>query len=212
MCIDLIPVFRKIIENEQNESVMVSYIESYGVKGVFIIIGLQAFQVFTAVLPAMPIQILAGLCYGVIYGSLISLIGYVLGHMIIFTMARNLVNVLMPYYQTRKFKNRNKYTNVGFVRKSKHPKLLAFLLYVIPGIPNGILPYIFSKSSISPWGFLLSIAFASIPGILISTVLGSRLSQGDFLTSVLLVLFSLIIIGLVVVFKDRINRKIEEIQ
>lgn len=202
LCIDLIPVFKKVMENGQNESVMVNYIESYGVKGIFIIMFLQIFQVFSAVLPAMPVQILAGLCYGIGYGSVISIIGYTLGHMIIFIIARKLGSALMNLNQTRKF---------NFVGKSKNPKLLAFLLYVIPGIPNGILPYIFSKSDITPREFLLSVTLASIPGILISTVLGSRLSKGDFLTSVLLLLLCVIIIILVVVFKAKINKKIEKI-
>lgn len=202
LCIDLVPVFQKVMENGQNESVMVSYIESYGVKGIFIIMFLQVFQVLSAVLPAMPVQILAGLCYGIVYGSVISIIGYALGHMLIFIIARKLGSALMPLNQTRKF---------NFVGKSKNPKLLAFLLYVIPGIPNGILPYIFSKSDITPGEFLLSVTLASIPGILISTVLGSRLSQGDFLTSLFLLLLCVIIIVLVVVFRGKINKKIEKI-
>ncbi|MDV3426247.1 MAG: VTT domain-containing protein [Bacillota bacterium] len=201
LCIDLIPIFQKVMENGQNESVMVSYIESYGVKGIFIIMFLQIFQVFSAVLPAMPVQILAGLCYGIGYGSVISIIGYTLGHLIIFIIARKLGNALMPLSQTRKF---------NFVRKARNPKLLAFLLYVIPGIPNGILPYIFSKSDITPGEFLLSVALASIPGILISTVLGSRLSKGDFLTSLLLLLLCVMIIILVVIFRVKINKKIEK--
>jgi len=210
MCIDLIPVFQKVMENKQNESVMVSYIESYGVKGVFIIICLQIFQVFSAILPAMPVQVLAGLCYGIVYGSIISIIGYSLGHMIIFILARKLGNVLMLFYQAGKIKHKSNNLNVYFIRKSKRPKLLAFLLYAIPGIPNGIFPYIFSKSDITPGEFLLSVTLASIPGVLISTLLGSRLSKGDFLTPVLLLLFCATIIGLVVVFRAKINKKIEK--
>lgn len=210
MCIDLIPVFQKIMENKQNESVMVNYIDSYGIKGVFIIICLQVFQVASLVLPAMPVQVLAGLCYGIVYGTIISIIGFSAGHIIIFLLARNLGNILMPLYRTREFKYKNKYINVNIIRKSRRPMLLAFLLYIIPGIPNGILPYIFSKSDITTGEFLFSVILAGIPGILISTVLGSRLSKGDFLSALLLLLFCVIIIFIVVVFRAKINKKIEK--
>lgn len=210
MYIDLIPVFQKIMENKQNESVMVNYIDSYGIKGVFIIICLQVFQVASLVLPAMPVQVLAGLCYGIVYGTIISIIGFSAGHIIIFLLARNLGNILMPLYRTREFKYKNKYINVNIIRKSRRPMLLAFLLYIIPGIPNGILPYIFSKSDITTGEFLFSVILAGIPGILISTVLGSRLSKGDFLSALLLLLFCVIIVFIVVVFRAKINKKIEK--
>lgn len=158
----------------------------------------------------MPVQILAGLCYGIVCGSIISIIGYSLGHMIIFILAIKLGNVLVPFYQIGKVKHKSKYINANFIRKSKRPKLLAFLLYAIPGIPNGIFPYIFSKSDIIPGEFLLSVALASNPGVLISTLLGSRLSKGDFLASVLLLLLCAAAIGLVIAFRAKINKKIEK--
>ena len=84
MVVDLLPLLRQVAANAGDESKIVKYIASYGFKGVPILIGLQALQVITAVIPSAAIQLLTGLCYGVWWGTLINLVGCVLGNLIIF--------------------------------------------------------------------------------------------------------------------------------
>ena len=84
MVVDLLPLLKQVAANAGDESKIVEYISSYGFKGVPILIGLQALQVITAVIPSAAIQVLTGLCYGVWWGTLINLVGCVLGNLIIF--------------------------------------------------------------------------------------------------------------------------------
>ena len=60
------------------------YIIRGGNKGVFSIIGLQALQAILVFVPSAMVQILAGLTYGVLWGSIMSLVGFALGNTVIF--------------------------------------------------------------------------------------------------------------------------------
>lgn len=73
MLISLLPLLTIIVQHIKNENVVISDITNYGIKGVFILMAMQILQVVTFILPSVPIQILAGLTFGSLYGLLISL-------------------------------------------------------------------------------------------------------------------------------------------
>ncbi|MCL2335959.1 MAG: hypothetical protein FWC60_00885, partial [Firmicutes bacterium] len=57
MVIQLLPLIKGIIANIGNESNMVEHINAYGLKGIPILIGLQALQIIIAFVPAAAVQI-----------------------------------------------------------------------------------------------------------------------------------------------------------
>jgi len=81
---------------------------------------------------------------------------------------------------------------------------MAFLLFLIPGIPNGILPYIFAKSRITLPRYLLAILLAGTPAILICTLVGERIADGDIYTAAIVFGIFVIIALLVLVLRSRI--------
>ena len=103
---------------------MTSYISAYGAEGVPVLIGLSALQViFLAVLPAAGIQILAGLCYGVWLGALISLTGLVLGNAVVFLAVRHFGRVLAPFlrHSSQKSQKKNRLLSVETLRSLPKP-------------------------------------------------------------------------------------------
>lgn len=72
---DLFPLVMEIIKDKSDEAKMVHYMDAYGAKGVPILMGLQILQIVLVVIPAQPIQILIGLCYGVWLGLIIGVVG-----------------------------------------------------------------------------------------------------------------------------------------
>jgi uncharacterized membrane protein YdjX (TVP38/TMEM64 family) len=210
LLVDLIPLLKKVVSDAHDESKMIDYIHAYGVKGVPILGGLQALQVMLTVIPAAAIQILSGLCYGILYGTLICIVGNVIGNMIVFIAVRQVRNTFSTLFKERSSEPKKQhFLSVATLNKMKHPEYIAFFFYLIPGIPNGILPYIFARTHISIGKYLLSVSAASVPSVLLCTWLGERISKGDFLTAVILASVFVLIIVFVLIFKRRIMSKIE---
>ena len=63
LTIYLFPMARNLFD-EQGREVFKEEIQSSGVRGIFILLGLQGVQILLPILPGEPIEILAGMCYG----------------------------------------------------------------------------------------------------------------------------------------------------
>lgn len=209
LLIDLIPILVQVVKDHSDESRMVSYIDAYGSKGMFLIIGLQALQVIVAFIPAAIIQVLAGLCYGVWGGAALCIVGYILGNVVVFVALRQFGQVLGPLFP-RKSKpkkvasSKQKKFSLQRITQMEHPQRAAFLLYLIPGIPNGILPYLFARSKITFLQYLVAVVSASVPSVLLCTWLGERLSKGDWLSAILIAVAVVALAGIALLFKNKI--------
>lgn len=194
LCVALIPLLEAVARNIGNEEVMVSRIAEYGSGGAFVLMGLHIIQVVTMFFPSGAIQILAGLCYGTWLAVLICYVGYMLGNIIVFTSVRLLGNAVRPYIEKKEQKGSAIFARI---KNTDRPELYAFLLYLIPGIPNGFLPYFFATTKITLPRFLMSISAGCIPAIILCAFLGDKLSGGNF--TVILILFGVIAVLSVVV-------------
>lgn len=211
MFIDLIPVLENISAHIQNEAELTSYIKNYGAKGIPIIIALQALQVITTVFPSAAIQILAGLSYGIFNGMLLCLAGYILGNSLVFVIVREVDKTFFPVLpKFNRIKPKKLKWDFSFLKESKHAAFLAFMLFLIPGIPNGILPYLFARTKISLPRYLLSISLAGIPSILLCSFMGERISKGDTRSALLILCFLLLIALIVVIFRKQIISSLKQ--
>jgi uncharacterized membrane protein YdjX (TVP38/TMEM64 family) len=210
MLVELIPLLREVLKDSKNEQLMIKYIDAYGAKGAPILIGLQALQVILTVVPAAAIQLLSGLCYGIWRGAIICIVGSVLGNFIVFSFIRQARSAFGSLFKERaKEAKPIKKLSVANLNRMKHPEYVAFFLCLIPGLPNGVLPYIFAESKVSIGRYILSIAAASVPSVLIFTWLGERLSKGDFKTAIILAAVFMVILVVVLIFKRKIMARIE---
>jgi uncharacterized membrane protein YdjX (TVP38/TMEM64 family) len=105
---------------------------------------------------------------------------------------------------------KQRFLSVATLNHLKHPEYISFFFYLIPGIPNGILPYIFARTRISIGKYLLSVSAASIPSVLLMTWLGERISKGDYKTAIILAAIFVVILTIVLIFRKKITNKIEQ--
>lgn len=202
MVVDLLPLLKEIVSNAGDETQMVQYIDSYGMKGVPILMGLQALQIIIAVIPSLVIQVLTGLCYGVWWGTLINLAGCVFGNLLVFISVRQLKNLLAPAVE--RMSKRKEMQYIGKLSQIRKPELIAFAFFLIPGIPNGIMPYIFARTNISTGKYILAILAGSIPSTFICTYMGDRLSKGSYTAAVIIAVVVAVIICVVFKYKNKI--------
>lgn len=202
---DLLPLLRQVMSDAENETEMIQYIKAYGAKGVPILMGLQFLQVMIPFFPASPIQVLGGLCYGVFLGSLLCLIGFIAGHSFLFLAVRKVGDAFLPQ-KTRwgaKMEN-NKMLGRILSKNTLRPEIMVFLLYLIPMFPNGMLPFVFSRTRVKYKNYLLYMVAAMVPSTVVCTMVGDRLAAGELMAAVIIGGIFFLFMGLVFIFKNKI--------
>ena len=206
LVIHLYPLGKEIIANAGDETQVVNYIESYGVKGVPILLGLEALQIIVAFIPEAAVNVLSGLCYGVWWGALISIAGILLGNVLVFAALRQLKNLFAPLF--KKKRRREGDLTPEAVSRLKRPELIAFFLFLIPCIPNGIVPYVFAQTKIPLPRYLLAVAAGLVPSTFLCTFLGDRLADGHYTAAIVIAAVFLVVTVVALVFRKKLMAKL----
>ncbi|MBP1920718.1 TVP38/TMEM64 family protein [Youngiibacter multivorans] len=201
LTINLLPLLKTISDNISDDEMLAKEIREYGFKGVVIMSGLQVLQIITIVFPSAAVQILAGLTYGILSGLVISLAGYIVADTLIFILVRRLgatfdFHIAKPKWRVK--------LDESILKNADSYGWIAFMMYLIPGIPNGILPYIFARSDIPLHRFLLLNVIALSPSILMCSIVGERIAKGDYTTAVAVTLIQVMLAVLGYVYRDKI--------
>lgn len=147
-------------------------IDNSGVLGVLTLFGLQLAQIFLIIVPGEPIEILAGMCYGSVWGT-------------VFIMASAAIVSISIYLLVRKFGKKFVYDfcdekKVSKIENSKlfqNPKKIEFImliLFLLPGTPKDLLVYVAGLLPIKPSRFILISTFARFLSVISSTLAGDN--------------------------------------
>ncbi|MCL1835488.1 MAG: VTT domain-containing protein [Oscillospiraceae bacterium] len=230
MAADLYPLIKGVITSTDDEHGMASYISSYGARGVPILLCLGALQIIIAFIPSAAIQLLTGLCYGVWLGAAINLGGCILGNIFIIVAIRQLKNVFAPFTRKKAAKaegdtgateasagageaspqpqsKRRRVRNalsLERLSKVKRPEMIAFCFFLIPGIPNGFVPYVFATTDIPLRKYIPAVAAGCVPSTFMCVIVGDRLRAGDKATVIVMAAIIIAVMAVVLIFKNRI--------
>lgn len=151
------------------------WMQQQGVWGKLAFIGMMAFQILVAVIPGEPLEIGAGYAFGVWEGTLLCLLGALLGSVILFLLVRRLG---LPFVTL--FVPEEKLSSLKFLRDTKRLNLALYLLFLIPGTPKDLMTFAvgLTPMKLSFWCFLTMTA--RIPSVITSTIGGDALSQQDY--------------------------------
>ena len=155
-----------------------AFLEQYGWKGHFVLLGLQCAQVFIALIPGEVVELAAGFAYGGIEGTLICLAGVAAASSLIFLLVKK---AGAPLVET--IISREKIQELRFINSENKLKRLIFLLFLIPGTPKDLLTYFVGLTDITLSQFLSISLIARIPSVISSTVCGQMLADKDYLTA-----------------------------
>lgn len=156
-------------------------LESLGIGGWVAFLGIQVIQVVVAMIPGEPIEILAGILYGPLWGTLACMLGIFIGSIIVYLLVRKLG---MPIVSI--FIDPEKFQNLRILQDERRFERIAFLLFFIPGTPKDLLTWAAGLIHIRPLRFFILSTIARLPSILTSTLAGTTLLSGDFSTTVLI--------------------------
>ncbi len=199
----------KLIEYLQNDDVdgLTSYIRSEGNLGELILIGVQALETFSIVLPSLPVYICAGLIFGKLEGILICYITNLVLNAIMFKFARRGGQIGRERIANSKNVKTNKM--IEKVLNMKNPEKAMIFLYIIPVIPNGLIPTLAAQTSIKFSHFIGELALFCLPSISICVICGDALLSIDWSKAIPILIALIAVAVLVYVFKNRITGWIE---
>lgn len=179
-------VGRPMIELMQEPDKFRAWVDSNGILGKAGFSLMMAFQVVIAVIPGEPLEIGAGYAFGAVWGTILCLLGTVIGSTVVFLVVKKWgIKVLNLFFSSEKIKN------LKFLQNERRLNLLAFILFFIPGTPKDILTYVFALTDIKLGHWLLLTTVARIPSVITSTIGGSALGEQNYSFAIIVFVITL---------------------
>jgi len=165
-----------------------------------VFIGLQILQVMAAPLPGELIQIAGGYVFGVLTGTLLSLVGILLGSLMAFYLAR-----WLGYPLLQALISQEKLEHFHDLLNTNRAEVIVFVLFLVPGAPKDILTFIAGATPIPSGHFFLAAMLGRFPGILVSAFIGAQLEKHQYFLAGVLGLAAATIFLLGIIYHDRLT-------
>lgn len=185
----------KDISTKEGQIQFKEKIDNLGIVGMLILFGLEVAQIFFVVIPGEPLEILAGMCYGSIGGTIFITLSVFITTTILFFLVRKYGRKFV--YESFKKEKIDKIENSKILKNPKKVEIILIILFLIPGTPKDLLVYIGGLLPVRPLRFILISTFARFPSVISSTIVGSRLAQGDIKTSAIVYAVTFIITAII---------------
>lgn len=151
------------------------WVDSAGIWGRLLFVGMVVLQVVVAFIPGEPIELVAGYAFGFWEGSFLTLAGFLIGSWIVFVLVRKFGMKLVEV-----FFSKNKLEEIKFLQNPKKTKLISFLLMLIPGTPKDMLSYFAGLTKLTTLEWLAIVAIGRIPSLITSTITGAAMGEENY--------------------------------
>ena len=179
-----------------------AWVDANGVWGRLAFVGMMMAQIVIAFIPGEPLEIAAGYAFGVVEGTLLCMLGAMLGGIAVFLFVRRfgtrLVEVFFPL---------EKINELRFLKNRKQRDLLVGILFFIPGTPKDVITYCVGLTDMPLLTWLLITTFARIPSIVTSTIGGNAIGLKNYEFAVIVFAATLLISLIGMLIYRNISRK-----
>ena len=181
------PLIRFVREPERFQA----WVDAQGVRAPLLFVGMVVLQIVVAIIPGEPLEIAAGYAFGALEGTLLCLIGALVGRVAVFLLVRRFgvraVEVFFPL---------EKVQSLRFLQNEKKLTFWVFFLFFLPGTPKDVLCYIVGLTKLPLRSWIIISTIAPIPSIITSTIGGSALGMGRYA-------FAAAVFGATLAIRDR---------
>lgn len=178
---------RPMVKLVSQPDVFRAWIASKGFLGQIIFIGMVAVQVVFAIIPGEPLEIGAGYAFGAIEGTVLCIIGALIGSVVVFAFVRTFgVRVVELFYPVEKI------NEMRFLKNTRNFELVSFIVFAVPGTPKDLLVYFFGVTKMTWPYFILMNTVGRLPSIITSTIGGNELGKQNYVFAI--VTFSVTIV------------------
>lgn len=190
-----IEILKEVFREDATREEVRESLSRFGVKGYITLGILSMLQVVFTFLPAEPVQVISGISFGFLRGSLVCFCGVVMGNTVIYILYKIYGDRLSEFFQSN--------VEFDFERARRSPKIaiIVFILYFLPAIPYGMICLFSASLGIKYPKYIALTAIGSIPSILIGVGLGHMAMATSWIISV--VVFLALLALLVILFKNK---------
>ncbi len=167
--------------DEQSRIEIQNKISDMGFLGWLVMLNIQIAQVVIAFLPGEPVEIIMGIMYGPIIGTLTCLLGIAIGTVIIYVLSKWIGK---PFISL--FVDPDKLDDFKFINNKQKKDITVFTLFFIPGTPKDLITYFAPFVKMNFFRFLIISLFARIPSIVTSTIGGTSIISGNWTLTVII--------------------------
>lgn len=200
----MIAVGRPLLAVSRDPEALEAYLESMGIWGVWIYMGLVILQIFAAVVPGGPFEIAGGYLYGALPGALICDAAMTVGSVLVFLISRKAGRKFVYL-----FFSENEIRSVRFLHTSEKKEFLLFLFFLIPGTPKDLMSYVAGLTDVSLKSWIFITAVGRFPAIYLSTLSGTALESRNYGIFILVLLLIGVLSVLGIWMYRKRNRKEE---
>ena len=152
-----------------------TWVDAWGVLAPAAMAALVVAQIVIAILPGEPIELAAGYLFGFFEGTVICLIGGLIG-----TLGVTALVKAFGMRAARTFFSQEKLEGISWLRDSKRFELTMLIVFLIPGTPKDVLTYAAGLTA-CPWWRIAAIGTVGrIPSIVTSTLAAGFASEGSW--------------------------------
>ena len=203
LIIYLFPIMKNLTTKE-GQVEFKNLVQTTGIYGFLMLFGLQFAQIFLVVLPGEPLEILAGMCYGAIGGTVFIFVSCAITSALILFLVRKFGKKYI--YEFFKKEKIDKIENSKLFKSPEKVELIMTILFLIPGTPKDLLVYIGGLLPIKPVRFILISTFARFPSVISSTIAGANIVNGNFGITVLVYIITFSITALFIYLVNKFDK------
>lgn len=188
-----------MIRSEEGRQKLELFVADNIFLGVLVFLLLQVLQIVVALIPGAVVQVLGGVLFGGFWGTVLCFLGTLAGEAVVFFVVRKfgrpLVETIIDAKNIKRF---------SFLQDTKKCELAVFILFLIPVMPKDVLTYFAPLTRIKPSTFFILSMAARSPWLMVSSVFGSSISDGNIAIAIVMSLIVAVggIVG--IIYKEKV--------
>jgi uncharacterized membrane protein YdjX (TVP38/TMEM64 family) len=188
-----------ILRHGSQEELMAYLARRSQLGGLTILFFMSVLQVISIVLPGMLIQVSGALIFGWWKSFIVCWLGFVAGNALVFCVARITGKQLTEVLSSEK-------KNTWLVRQmNQHdPAFVTALACMIPGVPNGIIPYIAARTKLYLSEFVPAVAGSCWIQILLNCIAGHFLVRGQYAFTIFAIIVQIVLLLVIAGNREKI--------
>lgn len=200
---NLFPII-KDLNTKEGQIAFKEIISNSKIEGFLILFVLQIVQIIFAFIPGEPIEILAGVCFGSLWGTIFIMISIFISTLVIYLLVKRWGKKFIALFFSEE--SINKIENSKLLKNKKKIEIIMIILFLIPGTPKDLLVYIGGLLPIKEARFLMIATLLRFPSVLSSTIAGDNLIEGRWIISLIAYIVTFLLTFLFIIIFNRFDK------
>ena len=195
-------ILRELFDPKISNEQVRKHLAKLGYKGYITVGVLAMLQVLLTFLPAEPVQVVAGLSFGINIGFICCVAGVIVGNTILYLLYKTYGQGITDYFETKSE------FDFDVARRSNKIAFVIFILYFLPAIPYGLICLFAASLNIKYPKYIFLTTIGVIPSVLMGVGLGSLAMASSWVISLAVFLVIIALLALVAANRAKIFEKV----